>query len=142
VAVLLQMFAFKPIIRILEERRHRIDESLKNAEKIKQQLAEADAKYEEMLVKANQDAQRIIDEAKASSLALAEKRQQQAIADAEQIVAKAREAATLDRDRMMAELRREVGRLVVETTAKVAGKVLTADDQKRLTEEAARQIAA
>ncbi|MDB6024755.1 MAG: synthase subunit b, partial [Verrucomicrobiales bacterium] len=36
----------------------------------------------------------------------------------------------------------EVGRLVVETTAKVTGKVLTADDQKKLAEETSRQLAA
>ncbi len=42
---------------------------------------------------------------------------------------------------MMAELRREVGRLVVETTAKVTGKVLTPDDQRRLSEETVRQLA-
>ena len=39
------------------------------------------------------------------------------------------------------QLKRELGHLVVETTAKVTGKVLTADDQKRLQEEAARQLA-
>ena len=38
-------------------------------------------------------------------------------------------------------LKRELGHLVVETTAKVTGKVLTPDDQKRLQEEAARQVA-
>ena len=43
---------------------------------------------------------------------------------------------------MLAELRREVGRLVVDTTAKVTGKVLTPDDQKRLTEETTRELAA
>ena len=43
---------------------------------------------------------------------------------------------------MLAELRREVGRLVVETTAKVTGKVLTPDDQKRLAEETNRELAA
>jgi len=42
----------------------------------------------------------------------------------------------------MAELRREVARLVVATTAKVSGRVLTADDQKRLSEEASRELAA
>jgi len=41
----------------------------------------------------------------------------------------------------MTQLKREVGRLVVDTTAKVTGKVLTGDDQRRLQEEAARQIA-
>ena len=43
---------------------------------------------------------------------------------------------------MLAELKREVGRLVIDTTSKVTGKVLTADDQKRLSEEAAREVAA
>jgi F-type H+-transporting ATPase subunit b len=43
---------------------------------------------------------------------------------------------------MLAELRREVGRLVVDTTAKVTGKVLTLDDQKRLAEETNRELAA
>ena len=61
---------------------------------------------------------------------------------AEQIVVKAHEAADLDRARMLAELKREVGRLVVQTTATVTGKVLTPEDQKRLAEETAKQIAA
>ena len=43
---------------------------------------------------------------------------------------------------MKTELRREVGRLVVSTTAKVTGKVLTADDQNRLADETNRQLAA
>ena len=51
---------------------------------------------------------------------------------------KAREAAEADHARMLAELRREVGRLVVETTAKVTGKVLTLEDQQRLAEETSR----
>ena len=43
---------------------------------------------------------------------------------------------------MKEELRKEVGRLVVQATAKVTGKILTMDDQKRLAEEANRQLAA
>ena len=55
---------------------------------------------------------------------------------------KAREAAELDHQRMLQELRKEVGQLVVKTTAAVAGKVLTMDDQKRLVEETNKQLAA
>jgi hypothetical protein len=35
-----------------------------------------------------------------------------------------------------------VTRLVIDTTAKVTGKVLTSEDQRRLSEEASREIAA
>jgi len=142
VAFLLRRFAYKPILGVLEERRRRIEEGLINADKIKKELAEAEKRYQEILAKANADAQKMIDEARESSAHLAERKEQEAIAAAEQVMAKAREASALEHERTMAELKRELGRLVVETTAKVTGKVLTSDDQRRLQEEAARQLAA
>jgi len=142
VALLLRRFAYKPILGVLEERRQRIAEGLLNADKIKQQLAEAEQRYQEILANANVAAQKMIDEARESAGLVAERKQQEAIAAAEQIVAKAHEATQLERERTMTQLKRELGRLVVDTTAKVTGKVLNADDQRRLQEEAARQIAA
>jgi F-type H+-transporting ATPase subunit b len=141
VALLLRRYAYKPILAILEERRQRIAEGLLNAEKIKTQLAEAEQRYAEILAKANAQAQKMIDEARESASHVAERKQQEAVAAAEQIVAKAREASAIEHDRTMTELKRELGRLVVNTTAKVTGKVLTGDDQRRLQEEATRQLA-
>jgi F-type H+-transporting ATPase subunit b len=141
VAFLLRRFAYKPILAVLEDRRRRIEEGLINADKIKKELAEAEKRYQEIVAKANADAQKMIDEARESSAHLAERKQQEAIAAAEQILAKAREAAALEHERTMESMKRELGRLVVETTAKVTGKVLTSEDQKRLQEEAARQVA-
>ena len=141
VAFLLRRFAYKPILGVLEERRQRIAEGLLNAEKIKKQLDEAENRYAEILAKANAEAQKMIDEARESSAHLAERKQQEAIAAAEQIIAKAREAAALEHERTMESLKRELGRLVVDTTAKVTGKILTPEDQQRLQEEALRQLA-
>ena len=59
---------------------------------------------------------------------------------AEQIMVKAREAAAQDHARMLVELKREVGRLVVQATAGVTGKILTPEDQRRLAEETAREL--
>lgn len=142
VALLLRRFAYKPILGVLEERRQRIAEGLLNAEKIKQQLAEAEQRHADILAKANAQAQKMIDEARENASHVAERKQQEAVAAAEQIMAKAREASAIEHDRTMTELKRELGRLVVDTTAKVTGKVLNSDDQRRLQEEAARQIAA
>ena len=141
VALLLKRFAYKPILAILEERRQRIAEGLLNAEKIKQQLAEAEQRHAEILAKANAQAQKMIDEARESAEHVGERKQQEAIAAAEQIIAKAQEASAIERERVMTELKRELGRLVVDTTAKVTGKVLTSEDQKRLQDEASRQLA-
>src|SRR5213595_542673 len=141
VAFLLRRFAYKPILAVLEDRRRKIEEGMLNAEKIRKELAEAEKRYQEILAKANADAQRMIDEARESSAHLAERKQQEAITAAEQILAKAKEAAALEHERQMQTLKRELGRLVIDTTAKVTGKVLTPEDQRRLQEEAARQVA-
>jgi len=141
VALLLRKFAYKPILAVLEDRRRKIEEGQLNAEKIRKELADAEKRYREIIDKANADAQRMIDEARQSATHLSERKQQEAIGAAEQIVAKAKEAAALEHERQMHALKRELGHLVIETTAKVTGKVLTPDDQKRLQEEAARQVA-
>jgi F-type H+-transporting ATPase subunit b len=141
VALLLRRFAYKPILAVLDERRRKIEEGQINAEKIKKELAEAEKRYQEIIAKANADAQKMIDEARDSAAHLAERKQQEAIAAAEQIIAKAREATAMEHERTMESLKRELGRLVVDTTAKVTGKVLTAEDQQRLQEETARQLA-
>jgi F-type H+-transporting ATPase subunit b len=142
VAILLQIFAYKPILKVLEERRQKIAEGLANADKIKKQLADSEVRVQEILTKANADAQRMIDEARAGAQVVADKRTQAAIAEAEQIIAKAREATGIEREKVLAALKREVGRLVIDTTSKVTGKVLTATDQKRISEETARDVAA
>ena len=142
VAFLLHKFAYKPILTVLNERRDRIEEGLKNAERIKQELASAQAKAQDILSQANVQANKFIEDARAAAAKVQEAETQKAIASAEQIIAKAREAAAADHARMMAELKREVGRLVVETTSRVTGKVLTVDDQKRLAEETNKQLAA
>src|SRR5438309_2695192 len=141
VAFLLRRFAYKPILAVLEDRRRKIEEGQLNAEKIRKELAEAEKRYQEIVGKANADAQRMIDEARESATHLSERKQQEAIVAAEQIVAKAKEAAALEHERQMQNLKRELGRLVIDTTAKVTGKVLTPEDEKRLQEEAARQVA-
>ena len=138
----LKKFAFRPVIAMLEERRRRIEEGQLNAEKIKKQLAEAQAKYEEILAKANAESQRLIEEVRASGDRLAEQKRQEAIAAAEQIALKAQESISLERDRVMAEMKRELGGLVVETTARVTGKVLSPEDHERINEETARQVTA
>jgi F-type H+-transporting ATPase subunit b len=142
VCFLLNRFAYKPVVTMLEARRDKIEESLKNAEKIKAELADAEAKKAEILTKANADATKMIEEARAAAAAIAEKRTQQAIAEAEQIVAKAHEASRIEHDRMLIDLKREVGHLVVSMTSKVTGKVLTDEDQRRINEQMASEIAA
>jgi F-type H+-transporting ATPase subunit b len=141
VCALLYRFAFRRVLCMLEERRQKIAEGLANAEKVKAELARAEADHAAVLTRANQEATRLIEEAHAAAARVQEKETQKAITAAEEIIAKAREAAAQDHARMLAELKMEVGRLVIQTTATVTGKILTAEDHRRLTEETASVVA-
>jgi F-type H+-transporting ATPase subunit b len=140
VAIVLKKFAFDPILKTLDERRTKIEEGLANAEKIKKELAEAEATRKDIIHKANDQANGLIAEATKAASVQGEKRLQEAVAQAEQVIKKANEATVLEREKMLQELKAEVASLVVDTTSKVAGKVLNADDQKRLNDETLVQL--
>lgn len=140
VAFLLHRFAYKPVLKVLAERRDKIAEGLANAEQIKKDLANAQGKAQEILSQANVQGNKLIEEARQSAAKILEQESQKAIATANEIITKARQASEAELVRMKAELRREVGRLVVVTTAKVTGKLLTPEDQQRLAEETNQQL--
>jgi F-type H+-transporting ATPase subunit b len=141
VFLLLNKLAFKRIAVVLAERRQKIADSLAGADKIKAELAKTEADRQKILADASETANKMITDAREAAARVREAETQKAIASAEQIVVKAREAAAQERAQMLAQLKREVGQLVVKTTATVTGKVLTADDQKRLAEETQKQLA-
>jgi len=142
VAFLLRRFAYRPILKVLEQRRQAIAETTANNALIKEQLAQTEAARHKILADANVHGNMIIEEARAAAAKVGEAETRRAIAAAEQIMVKAREAAALEHQRLFQELRKEVGKLVVHTTAKLAGKVLTMEDQKRLLDETNRELAA
>jgi F-type H+-transporting ATPase subunit b len=142
VAFLLYKFAYGPILKVLNERRQRIAEGLANADKIKQELARTETMQREVLEKANLQATKLIEEARSAAARVQEQETQKAIAQAEQIITKAREATMLERQRMLTDLKREVVGLVVQVASVTTGKILTPEDQQRLAEETRRQLAA
>jgi F-type H+-transporting ATPase subunit b len=140
VCAVLYRWAYKPVLKMLEERRRQIELGVANAEKIKAELARTEKQRQEVILEANAEAARIIEEARAAAARVRERETQKAIAEAEQIMIRAREGTVQEHARMLAELKREVGRLVVRTTASVTGKILTSEDQRRLAEETAKEL--
>ncbi len=140
VLLVLRKFAFKPIQAMLEERRARIAQGEEKIKLIEKQLEESEQTTAAAIAKASEDAARLIHEAKQGATAFTEQKAQEAIAQAQQILAKAEIAAKADRDRLTLELKREFGRLVATTTSQVTGKVLTADDQRRINEDALAKV--
>jgi F-type H+-transporting ATPase subunit b len=139
VYVILKKFAFGPIVAVLEQRRLKIVEAMANADRVKKELAEAEATKKKVLTDAATQANQILAEAKESAEAVRTRLEQEAATEAERIVARAREGGQIEVDRLKADFQREAGRLVVLAAQKVTGKILTPEDQRRLGEEAAQQ---
>ncbi len=142
VCAVLYKFAYKRILAMLELRREQIRQGIANAEKIKAELDKTETQRQEVMAQAHTQGAKFIEAARAAAARVQQEETNKAIAAAEQIMAKAREAAAQDHDRMLAELKREVGKLVVQATTAVTGKILTADDQRRLAEETSKLIMA
>jgi F-type H+-transporting ATPase subunit b len=139
--IVLHRYAYRPVLKTLEVRREQIAQGQATAEKIKAELARTEAQRQEVMARANDQANQFMEEARAAAANVRKQETEKAVAAAEQIMTNAREAAAREHDRMLADLKREVGRLVVQATASVAGKVLTSEDQRRLAEDTVKQIA-
>ena len=141
VCAVLYWLAYTPILTMLEARRQQIASGLANAEKIKAELARIDAERTAILMTADAEGKRLIEDARVAAARLGAEENRKALAAAEQVLVRAREATERERARMLADVRQEVGRLVVQTTAAVTGKILTAEDHRRLAEETAAGLA-
>ena len=141
VCAILHRYAYRPVLKMLEVRREQIAQGLATTEQIKAELARTEAQRQEVMAQASEQASKFIEEARAAAARVRQQETEKAIAAAEQIMINARAAATQEHDRMLAELKREVGKLVVQATTTVTGKILTAEDQRRLAEDTARQMA-
>jgi F-type H+-transporting ATPase subunit b len=138
----LYRLAYTPLLTMLETRRQQIAAGLANAEKIKAELQRIEAERLRVLEKAGDEGRQLVEDARVAAARVGAEERRKATAEAAQIVANAREASEHERARVLTEARHEIGRLVIQTTASVTGKVLTADDHRRLAEETASRLAA
>ena len=142
VCALLYWLAYKRVLDMLETRRRQIAQGLENTAKIDAALAAIEGQRREIISAAHEEATQIVEEARSAAARVKEQEAQRTRASADRIVLRAREQASRQHNQMLAQLRRELGHLVVETTAAVTGRVLTADDQRRLLDEATRELKA
>jgi F-type H+-transporting ATPase subunit b len=141
VCAVLYRLAYTPILQMLEARRTQIASGLANAKKIKAELDSIERQRTDVLAKAGDEGRQLVEEARVAAARVSADERRKATAEAEQIVARAREAAEQERARLLAEAKQQVGRLVIQTAASVTGKILTAEDHRRLAEETANRLA-
>jgi F-type H+-transporting ATPase subunit b len=131
-ALLLYFVAYKPILRMLDQRSERIQKGLQDAEVASRRAAEMEQEYEQRMSEARREGQEII----AQATQLSEKARQdileQAREEARAQIVRAREEIGRERDQAMAELRQQVADLSLAISEKVLAETLDEERQRRL----------
>ena len=140
-AFVLYRFAIKPALGQMEERNRLIEKGLADAQAATQRLADAQKASDAKLNAASDEAAKILADARNAAKAAVEAAKSEASAAQAEVVAKAKAAIEADRVKMLAEVRGEVSRLVVETASKVLEQNLDDATRGRLNEAAVKQLA-
>lgn len=137
---ILKKFLYKPILKVLEERKQRIADSLKNAEEIERKLLLTEEEKEKVLAKASSDVQKMLDEAKKEIEIMKDEGKLQAQHLAAQIIKKGEESAQAEMDRRQQELMAHMAEIVALGMEKVTGKAFNRQDQKEIIEKEVRNL--
>jgi F-type H+-transporting ATPase subunit b len=137
---ILYRLAYKPLLRMMDERSARIRNDLDEARRLREESERDRESYRAQLNQARDEARSIVEEA----TGVAGKIRQQALADAEaqsaQSLARARDEIEREKQQAIAELRREVADLAIMAATQVVRRNLDGADQRRLVDEALAEV--
>jgi len=138
VLLVLYKFAYKPLLKAMNERTEKIEKGLKDAEETQKKFTEMTQKEKELLTKARQDAQAIIESAEKT----AEKNKSELLEEAkkksEEILENAKGQLEDEKVKMISEIKSEIADLVVAATGKVIDEKMDSGKDKEIIEKAIR----
>ncbi len=133
--VLLYLFAYKPILKMLDQRASRIKESLEEADRVRLESQEREADIQRTLDEGRQEGQRILGEAREAAARYQEQQAEQARAQAEGMLETARNEIRAERDAALEQVRSEFAGLAVTAAERIIHRSLDADVHKELIDE-------
>ncbi len=121
---LLFLFAYKPILRLMDQRADRIRESLEASERAREEAASSQAAVEEQLVEGRREAQRIVEQAREAAERYRAEEMERARNEAENFVERARADIQRERDVVLEEVRASFGDLAMTAAERVVRRSL------------------
>lgn len=132
----LHRFAYKPVLKMLNDRTNKIEKGLKDAEESHKKLAEVSEKEKEILNSARKEAQEILKKTEDMAKKSKDEMAQEAKAQAEKIIFDAMAGIESEKAKMLREVKAEVAELVVMAAEKVIGEKIDAEKDKEIIEKA------
>ncbi len=139
--VLLRLFLFKPVLKMLDERSTRTRNAMELAEATKKEFEQARETVEKQIEKGRQEAQAVIAQAMQIGERLKEESRQEAKKQAQAIVDRTRAELETERDKIVGALRREFVDISIAAAEKVIKETLDKQKHRRLIEETLQESA-
>jgi len=136
----LRRFAFGPIQRTIDERRVRIQKAVEEADQARAEARELLEQHRQLIGQAKSEAEGILADARKVADAQIDRVKGEAEADRQRRLEETRRQIEAETKRSLDQIRSEVADLTLEATARVTGKVLDAEDQRRLIDEAIAEL--
>lgn len=133
--VILRFTLYKPILKMLDERKRKIAEGLNAAEIARAEAARAQANIQAQLESGRADAQALVGEAQQIAARIQAEAREQAGRDREAALERARTEIQLERDRAIADLRGQFADLTVNAASRVIGQSLDRQAHQRIIDE-------
>jgi F-type H+-transporting ATPase subunit b len=130
--VILSIFAYKPIIKMFDERARKIKESVDEVQKVKEQAAQAEGEFKKKIEAASKEGQEVIARAMRTGEEARQRAQQEAKQEAQVLVEKARSEIQRERVEAIGELRQEFADLTIVAAEKVIGKSLDKEAHRQI----------
>jgi F-type H+-transporting ATPase subunit b len=136
----LKRYAFGPIQKTIDERRERIRRALEEADEARAEARRLLEEHRSLIGRARGDAEQILAEARRVAEAQRERVKEETEADRQRRLEETRRQIEAETQRALGQIRAEVAELTIIAASKVTGKVLDADDDRRLIEEAVSDL--
>ncbi len=136
--IVLKKFAYGPILKVLDERKDKIEKGLKEAEEAGEKLEKITIKEEKVLEKANAEAQNILLTAENKANENRDAAVKKTEEEIEGLMKKAEQKIQEKKEQMLQDLKKDVAGLVVMATEKVLDEKVDGDKDKELIEKAAK----
>ncbi|NIM07398.1 MAG: F0F1 ATP synthase subunit B [Armatimonadetes bacterium] len=133
--VVLYFVAYKPVMRMLDQRSRRIKDSMEQADAVKEQAARTEEEVKKQLEAAGREGQKRIAQAAKAGEEIREKARQSARQEAEALITRARGEIQRERDEAISELRKEVADLTISAAEKVIDRSLDKKAHRELIEK-------
>jgi F-type H+-transporting ATPase subunit b len=139
--VLLRLFLYKPVMKMLDERTKRTKDAMDLAEATKKEFEQAKGEVQREIEKGRQEAQAIIAQSMQVGERLKEESRQEATKQAQAIVDRTRSELEAERDKIVGDLRREFVDISIAAAEKVIKETLDKEKHRKLIEETLKESA-